>query len=255
MPTHVTHGEVKLGKRPARRSLKSLPLSAYMRSGAVPFPPVHAWERPIEWGMLGNDTVGDCTIAAALHMITGWQAVANAGPQLWVYSNAEALTLYSAITGYNPADPSTDQGAVELDVLNYWRDTGMLSHKIAGYVTLDVGNIDQIKAACYVFGGVYLGFSVPSYIMNVPSGGSWSARPGVDTSIEGGHAIYIAGYGKDGARCVSWGTTYTFDWQFWSEYVDEAYGIVSQDWIRHSGTSPSGLSMTALIADLQGVKA
>jgi hypothetical protein len=242
----------KFGKLRPKRSRKALPLSNYMKVAAVAFPPVRAWERPIPWGMLGNDTIGDCTIAAMLHLIMGWQAVANAGAPL-TFADADAIALYSVITGYNPADPSTDNGAACTDVLNYWKATGAQGHKIAGYTALDVSNTEMVQAAVFLFGGVYIGLDVPAYIMNAPEGGSWSQQPGDDTTIEGGHCVYLTGYGRQGFTLVSWGTTYTANWDFWTSYVDEAYALVSTDWIKRSGVAPSGLDLAALTADLAEV--
>ena len=250
MPIHVTHGPVKLGKKAPKRLLKALPLSNYMKASAVPYPPVCSWQRDVQWGMLGNDAVGDCTIADAFHIIMAQRSVTHAGSPI-TFTTEQALALYSAITGYNPADPNTDQGAVETDVLNYWKDTGMLGHKIAGYATVDVNNIDMVKAATYLFGGLYIGIQVPSYIMDVPAGGSWSQQLGQSAQIEGGHAIPVIGYGRDGARIVSWGTTYTFNWQFWADFCDEAYAVVSSDWIKQSGVSPTGLDLGGLLGDLK----
>jgi len=242
----------KLGKLRPKRSRMALPLSNYVKATALAFPPVRAWERPITWGMLANDSIGDCTIAGTLHLIMGWQAVANAGTPV-EFTDQDAIGLYSAITGYNPNDPSTDQGAVETSVLDYWKTNGMLGHKIAGYTALDISNTDMVKAAIYLFGGVYIGFDVPAYIMNVPPGGSWSQQPGADTSIEGGHCVYLTGYGSQGFTLVSWGATYTANWDFWTAYVDEAYALVSTDWLKQSGQAPSGLDLTGLLADLQQV--
>src|SRR6516164_1928105 len=239
--THISHGKVCLGRKEPRRSLKSLPLSLYTISHGY-YPRVNAWERPIEWGMLANDRLGDCTCAAVLHMIMGWKAVANAGTPCH-FKDEDAVSLYETVGGYNPANPSSDQGAVELDVLNYWRDTGVDGDKIAGYATLDISNTEQIKAACYTFGGVYIGFNVPSYIMDVPAGGSWSTKPGDFMGIIGGHAVNVVGYGRAGARVVSWGSTYTFNWQFWLDYVDEAYAVVNPDWIKQSGRTPSNFDL------------
>lgn len=256
MPTHITHGEVKFGRLRTKRSRFALPLSNYLRTLSVPYPPVHAWERPIEWGMLGNDSVGDCVIAGALHLIMGWKAVAD-NSRLVNFSTADALALYSAITGYDPNDPNTDRGTNMTDALNYWQQTGMMlslgTHKVAGYTSLDISNIELVKAATYIFGGAYIGFSVPNYIMNVPAGGDWSEPPNADTSIIGGHCVYCPGYGHNGTRCVSWGSTYTFDWNFWAKYVEEAYAIVSGDWLTEAAKSPTGLDLSTLLADLKSL--
>src|SRR5690242_20855879 len=50
-----------------------------MRAFSVPFPTVHAWERPISYGMMRNDQIGDCAIAAPAHMELNWGAVSHAG--------------------------------------------------------------------------------------------------------------------------------------------------------------------------------
>ena len=102
---------MKFGKKAQRKRIrKALALSNYMNMSAMAYPAVKAWERPIAYGMLGNDAVGDCTIAGHYHLRMNMQAVANAGTPL-VVTTEQALADYSAATGYNPADPSTDQGA------------------------------------------------------------------------------------------------------------------------------------------------
>jgi hypothetical protein len=242
---------MKLGKLKAKRSMKSLALGNYLNASAVAFPPVKAWERPIKYQMLANDKIGDCTIAAAAHMEMNWQAVANAGTPL-VITDEQVIADYSAVTGYDPSNGSNDNGAVELDVLAYWQTTGIAGRKIAGKATLDYHNIDQIKAATYIFGGVYLGFSVPAFIMEDTGNHTWNAQQR-DTQIVGGHAIPIFGYGRAGCTCVSWGDLYHMSWDFWLEYVDEAYAVVSTDWLKATGLSPTGLDLTGLMADLTAV--
>lgn len=205
----------------------------------------------MDFGMLGNDTVGDCTIAAALHMQMVWAGVAH-NAAVPPFTTDQAISLYSAITGYDPSNPNTDQGAVETDVLNYWQATGMVGNQVAGYVSVDITNQDMVKAATYLFGGLYIGIQVPAYVMNVGAGGSWSYNGG-DTTIEGGHAIPICGYGRQGYRIVSWGTTYTFDPTFFAENCEEAYAVVTPLWVKQSGVSPTGLDLNTLLSDLQQV--
>src|SRR5271166_2770943 len=184
---------MKFGKKPARRLRKSLALSNYLNMGQVAFPPAHAWERPISYGMLGNDTVGDCTIAAKYHLKMNQRAVANAGSPLAV-TTEEALADYSSITGYNPADPSTDQGAQCQDVLAWYKAKG----DIAGYATVDIHNVDMVKAAIYIFGGVYIGFNVPQSMVDQLGNGQdpdWSYSPS-DTASGEGHCVVEFGYGR-----------------------------------------------------------
>jgi hypothetical protein len=71
----------------------------------------------------------------------------------------------------------------------------------------------------------------------------------------GGHCVPIVGYGFDqdnntGSEVVSWGQIFDMTWGFFSVYCDEAYAIITQDWIEANGQSPSGFDIAALQADL-----
>lgn len=237
---------LKFGKKPAKRSRKTLFLANYLHTSAIAYPAVKAWERPIDYGMLGNDSVGDCTIAGFYHLRMNMQAVANAGTPL-VVTTAEALADYSAITGYN-GTPATDNGANCIDVLNWYRQKST----IAGYVALDQGNIEQVKIGTYLFGGAYIGFNVPLSMVNQLNSGQdpdWSYSPD-DTASGEGHCVTPVGYGRDGLAVISWGKVYRTSWDFWNAWVDEAFCIVSKDWIKRSGVSPTGLDLNGLLADM-----
>jgi len=238
----------KLGKLAPVRSLRSLPLSNYLNPSTLAFPAVKAWERPLDWKMFQNDKLGCCTIAAAAHMQMAWNAVANAGSPT-VITDEQIIKEYSVVSGYDPATGANDNGAVELDVLNRWSTQGLFGLRIDGFATLDVQNIDHIKAAIYLFGGVYIGFQVPEFIMEQISH-TWGTALG-NATIVGGHAVCLTGYGRAGASLVSWGDLYHMTWPFWQQYVDEAYAVVSKNWIKASGVSPSGLDLNGLLADLR----
>ena len=161
---------------------------------------------------------------------------------------------YSAITGYNPADPSTDQGAVELDVLNYWRQNGIAGHKILGYAKLDPGNVDHVRQSVYLFEGTYIGVQLPisaqgQATWDVPAGGlTGDGEPG----SWGGHAVPVIGYDADGLWVVTWGKLLKMTWAFWRAYTDEAYACFSIDMLE-AGKSPAGFDLPALQTFLAGV--
>jgi hypothetical protein len=199
--------------------------------------------------MLGNDSVGDCTIAGFYHLRMNMQAVANAGTPLLV-TTEQALADYAAITGYD-GTPATDRGANCMDVLNWYRQKGT----IAGYVVLDQNNIDQVKAATFLFGGAYIGFNVPQSMADQLNSGQdpdWSFSASDKPSGEG-HCVTPVGYGRDGLAVLSWGKVYRTSWDFWNAWTDEAYSIVSKDWIKASGVSPTGLDLNGLLADMVNV--
>ena len=112
----------KLGKKAPSRLMTTLSLGDYLDK-ATSWPQVAAqgWEytpAPIALDILGNDTAGDCVIAAAMHYAQ--VETANTGNPL-TPNAALTLATYSAITGYDPNDPNTDQGTdFESQLFPYW---------------------------------------------------------------------------------------------------------------------------------------
>src|SRR5947209_591168 len=109
MATTLTRGQ--LGKLPHRVDPRTLRLTRYVDlAAAVP-----------EWPMYANDRLGDCTTAAAGHMIEAWcEAAAH---RLVEVAEADVLAAFDAV---KIVDPLTGEaGAIELDVLNLWRRNGI----------------------------------------------------------------------------------------------------------------------------------
>ena len=223
----------------------------------VSFPQVKAWERPIELGMLGNDLVGDCTIAAMYHLRMTQRSVAKAGSPL-IVTTEQAIADYTAIppamiptqTDANGNNP-TDIGADCSDVIDYYRVKGI----VLGRVTIDMQNVDMVKAAIDIFGGIYTGIVVPKSMADELDAGIDPTFAYIETDkpTDEGHCINFEGYGRDGAALDSWGKVYRAGWDFYLQWVDECYAIVTNDWIKAAGISPSGLDLKGLLADLKTI--
>ena len=209
--------------------------------------------------MMANDTLGDCTCAAAGHMIECWTA--NLG-DAFTPTSAQVIAAYSAVSGYIVGNPATDNGAAELDVLNYWRQKGIAGHKIDAYAALDLhpsrGNEPRgqecVKQAISLFGGAYIGLALPlsaqqQTVWDVPS--LWSRLRNQDAPGSwGGHAVPVLAYDAEGLTCITWGAKKRMTWQFFAQYCDEAYAPLSRDWLNAQGTDPAGFDLAQLTADL-----
>jgi hypothetical protein len=101
--------------------------------------------------MDGNDTLGDCTIAALAHAITTYRGLIG---KKTIMAKAAVVKLYMHLTG------GVDSGLDELTVLNYWRQNKVDGDGILAYVTIDPKNHTHVQQAIQLFGGVYLGFQV-----------------------------------------------------------------------------------------------
>lgn len=249
----INHTKVKLGKLATRYDPRTLMMAKYITADLAPPPASEDWSTKVgpKWGMMRNDKIGDCTCAAAGHLIMEWTA--NAGSMV-TPSTPEIVKAYSAITGYDPKTGTHDNGAVELDVLNYWRKTGIAGHKIAAFVALEPSNHMHIMDAVYIFGACYIGVQLPQSaqgqsVWSVPPQGT--TGPGAPGSW-GGHAVPVVAYDPRGLTVVTWGQLLRMTWEFWQAYCDEAYAVLSADFVS-KGKAPNGFDLKTLQADLKKI--
>lgn len=245
----------RLGKKPYIYNPKTLQMYRYRSPSALPPIPIHKdWSHGIkQWGMMGNDRIGDCAIAGPGHAIYQW-TMDNGRPTL--LSDDEIISSYSAVSGYNPATGANDTGCNLVDVLNYWRKTGIGGHTIAAYVALEPGNTDHVKETLLIFGNVLIGLALPISAQGQASwqvvGPTWA--PQCQPGSWGGHCVIVVEYDAHGLTVVTWGQLMRMSWAFWAAYCDEAYAILSQDWLT-GNKSPAGFNIATLAADLASVAA
>jgi hypothetical protein len=259
-PTRVDPRKLKLGKLTARHDPRALLLASYV-TPTLPTPPAScdlSTKVGASWGMMDNDQVGDCTCAAAGHLLMEWTA--NAGKKMFTPTDKQIIAAYSAITGYNPTTGANDNGANEVDVLNYWRQTGIAGHKIGAYMSLEPSNHTHVMDSVYIFEGCYIGLALPTSAQaQVQNHQPWSVPPGGTTGDGkpgswGGHAVPVVAYDAHGLTVVTWGALQAMTWTFWEAYCDEAYAIISNDYLTGKQTSPQGFNMQQLQADLADLK-
>jgi hypothetical protein len=247
--------KIKLGKAPARYDARTLMLAKYIPTTAVAPPPASEdFSKNVKtWPMMLNDSLGDCTCACAGHMIEQWTTYASTAV---IPPDASILAAYEAVSGYNPADPSTDNGAVILDVLNYWRQTGVDGHPILAYVSLEPKNHTEVMDSVVLFGNCYLGVQLPISAQNqavwaVPAGGATGqGAPG----SWGGHAIPVVQYDARGLTVITWGAPKRMSWGFVDAYCDDAYGVLSQDWVdMKTNLTPDKFNLPTLQTDLNEI--
>src|SRR5437764_4115806 len=103
-----------LGKQRARHAPRTLQLYDYLDTTQLPPAPKSCdWGTKIPsdgWGMMLNDKIGDCTCAAAAHLIQDWTSNDDT---LVTLSDHDVLTAYEAVSGYDPKSGANDDGAVE----------------------------------------------------------------------------------------------------------------------------------------------
>src|SRR5262249_15214141 len=152
----------RFGKHPPKHDYRTLRFKTYATAALAAPPPalsvlprvydkLHISDPTLLFPMDGNDTLGDCTIAALAHAVTTFRGLIG---QKDIMARQAVIKLYMHLTG------GVDSGLNELDVLNYWRQNAVAKDKILAYVSIDPKNHTHIRQAIQLFGGVYLGFQV-----------------------------------------------------------------------------------------------
>jgi hypothetical protein len=160
--------------------------------------------------------------------------------------------MYSAISGYDPADPSTDVGATLQDALDYWRKVGVAGNKIAAAAQVDAQDLDLVRACIATFGSCYAGMWVTQAAMDqVDDGEMWTV---VQRSPNlGGHCIPLGAFDNETFTCVTWGKAQLMTIDFLLRYVDEIWVPVDLDWLAATGLSPAGIDIGQLNADYEAL--
>ena len=192
-------------------------------------------------------------------MFGAWTEYAGRGEAL--FADGEILAAYSRVGGYVVGDESTDNGCAMADVLADARATGLTDvdgkvHKVAGFASFGNPADEQLLGQVLdVFGSVYVGINCQASILTEFSAGQpWTWTPG--EAVEGGHAICLQrrrGAGPAPLEYVTWGALQAATAGFQANAAEEAWAVVTEDWVRANGTSVAGLDLRQMLADMAGV--
>ncbi len=250
----------KLGRKPPVRP-KGLKTLAQVLGPTLPeAPPNVGWthgyrcvpggpQLPIvdSWPMDGNDQYGDCVIAAGAHF---QQLVTTLTGKPNVPTTDQVLAAYTAITGFNASDPSTDNGTDPMAFLQYWQTTGLWGTKIGPFVEANPASPLQIRDSIWFFGGALVGLALPMSaqdqdIWDVPPGG-WTAdnQPG----SWGGHEVLGVSAGPRLVELITWGASKFCTYTFLSACCDQLSVVISPDWFV-GGMSPGGVPLASALQD------
>jgi hypothetical protein len=242
----------KFGKQPAAPRPKDLAFSTFAATIKLPAVPSRFGHGGAysDWKMLGNDVYGNCVWAGAAHEHMLLNKVINHVDV--AFDDGAVLSDYAAGAGFDPNDPSTDNGTNVHDALSYRRNTGIVDaagqrHKIGAYVALSPKDWQHLEQAAYIFGVVGVGFELPN-----------SAQPQFDAhepwhrvagaKHDGGHYVPVVGsvHSSDQATAITWGRRQVFTKDFYEHYNDEAWAYVTPEQLRGDGTGLHGFDVEKL---------
>jgi len=238
------HKLFRLGKHPKKTDRRTLQLARYLPT--LPTPPTkidHASKLPANIGMMGNDVYGDCTVAAAGHMIQSWSVYADG---LLTIPDSDIIAAYKIVS-------PNDDGAYLLDVLNLWKKTGVGVDKIEGFVETGMADLIQAKISIQYFGSAYIGMSLP----NTNTFGPWDVpNPTWSPNPYNGHAVNLMAYddSRQMFKVATWGEIWDMSYGWFRKYCDESYAVLNDlSLLSQTGKTPEGFDWNALVYDLQHI--
>lgn len=248
-----------LGKKPARKGAVSFAFETYFNAKEFPTPPVVFGKTSLvtEWGVLANDTKSDCVFAGAAHETMLWNAESGAKPGL-SFSDECVLSDYSAVTGYDPNNPDSDQGTDMQQAAAYRQKIGIMDaggarHRIDSYVAIKPGNVEQLALATYLFGAVGVGIQFPSNAFDqFDNAEPWRVVSG--SELNGGHYVPCVGRNSHGNfLVVTWGRLHGVTPGFLARYMDEGISYLSAEMLKDN-LSRRGFDYETLKTDLHKLR-
>jgi hypothetical protein len=256
----------RTGRKPQIYDKRTLRLAKYLDLATLPHPPnaVNLSNAVLKQGgypMDSNNVFGDCVLAAAGHQV-----------QSWTYGSGDAYcpSNDSLVSIYKTLSPN-DDGVDMLTFLKYWRQVGIDNRKISAFVALDTSSLIELEYALYLFGGCFLGVSLPDAIVNavdpfdpaiwvLPADG---ALGDYAPRLDNGHCVHVSSYARNYSPVghvidiVTWGAVVTTGWRMIASIsggnCGESYAMLSSDWLRADKEAPNGFNLAQLQTDLAAI--
>ncbi len=206
------------------------------------------------WQMLGNDTYGDC-VAVAWANSRRFFCDELSGVDKYPTQD-DVFALYRT---QNPNFPQDDNGMDIQTLLEYiLHNGGPDGVKPVAFARVDVNNLDEVKAALYIFGGIILGMEIQKENQtDFANGADWDYHPG--GTSDGGHGVLVGGFmgqSSNDIHFITWGAETGLTDSFWSNQVanlhGEAWVVV---WPENLGTRQfvEGIDRDALAANYKAL--
>ena len=180
-----------------------------------------------DWGMMGNDALGDCTEAAKGHLVTVFTA--SRGTPV-ILPTEVIVGAYERECGYDPANPATDQGGSIAAVLDDWVRNGLGGYAVSAAAEVNITQL-RVQQTVYILGGADFGIRLP-LSAQAQVGRAWDFAGSAPDAPGGwgGHSVPVVRYDADGVWVVTWGALQFATWRWLMYYADEAHAVVSPDW-------------------------
>jgi hypothetical protein len=239
--------DFKLGRNPGHIPNGLRDLTWYV-AGSLPRPPasVAVPTVPVDadgtvWGMDGNDTYGDCGVAAINHLLmAAASAVGVISGEEWP-SDQQVVDYYLTYTG------GQDTGVVLADFLAYVKKNPFYGHMVQAYAPVAVHDIPTLQFTVDAYTAAYTGIKVTQAMQEAfGEKRPWTLKD-LLSPVVGGHCVPVCGYDDSYLYAVTWGGVQAISYSAWHHMSDEAWAVIPKEL---AGGDGRGVDLAALQADL-----
>lgn len=245
----------KLGRRPPKNA-PALRVAEFL-TGQVPEHPAAAdhFAKVAEWGLWGNDQYGDCGPVSLFNLrklVTAYATGIEAQP-----TQDDVFRLYKLVNpSFNPNTGDGDDGVDMQTMLEL-----ALKHEVGGpgvmlgFAKVNAANLDEVRAATSIFGGVLHGVNLMAAQQAQTDNGLWD----YDRSGEwGGHAVLSgrytdpAGTAQDRTGVITWAEVVDCTDAFEAHQLEECWVVIFREHLDHPAFQ-EGVDVNALASAYQAL--
>jgi hypothetical protein len=228
-------------------------------------PAQHNWGNRIKpdhnWGDYGNLKLNNCTFVTAAYLLMIWKSYKE--DRIYRPGVKQIVNDYSKLIkdnrkGGKSINTLLNEGGKPIEaikVLKHWRKKGIDGHKIVAFAKLTFNHKkdqkEELKRAVYLYGGCYIGINIPRSVEKQwQQNKKWTIVPGLPRGdarrkLWFSHALLVTGYNEKELRVVTFGKEEIMTWAFYEKYVDEAYAVFDENFLKARKT-PSKLKVKDL---------
>ena len=223
---------MKLGKLPYEHDQRTLFLGEFLK---VPFvPEQYDFDKgraafPSE--IWGNDKWENGVVVAMAHGVLRLRRLETR--RSTQVSETDVIRMYQLMTGAQKIGDVKDKGMTVLGMLKFWKKLGFYkaawstSHLISIYGELDPLDHEQLRAACFLLGGIFLGFQLPDTARDQFLLEKRWQTPGSRPGTWGGQLVYAKKFDNEHFYGTVWGSQVQITNDFISKYCDECWAVLN----------------------------
>jgi hypothetical protein len=194
-----------------------------------------------DWGMLGNDTHGDCGPVGYLHVHMA-DAANFRLKESWPTAD-QVVREYLAYTG------GQDEGVVLADFLSFCQQHSFCGKSLIGYAPAHHDNLAEVRSVIKLFNAAYVGVQLPQIGLDqFERDEEWDLTDTrADDKIAGGHCVVPVEFVPGRWGFVTWGKIQFATTRWVERYIDEAWAPLTDDF---ATANPNLFDYPALLHDL-----